>query len=197
MEQATAQFWLDTGVAVAGALWLSGAWFVASTRRLCAEPLRGDLDVASDPATVMARLTKVLADARPGSPLQSSSIEAATQREIRWSSIGLFRHRGSVRTSGEPRRTRVEWEVQGQPGGLLLGARVVVALGALVTIGLYLVLREFVLPSESPGVRGQVFQMVQAVHVLWPPFLLAGFARRSRRLVGEEVRRAVQNAPFV
>lgn len=196
MEQATAEFWLDTGAAIAGAVWLTGAWFVASTRRRCAEPLRGDLDVASDPDTVMARLTKVLADARPGSPLQNSTIESATAREVRWSSSGPFRHRGVVLSDGEPRRTRVEWEIQGERGGLLRGARVVVALGALVTLGLYLVLREFALPSENPGVRGQVFQMAQAVHVLWPPFLLAGLARKFRRMVGEEVRRAVQNAPF-
>jgi len=29
-----------------------------------------------------------------------------------------------------------------------------------------------------------------------PPFLLAGLARKLRRMVADEVRRVVQNAPF-
>lgn len=196
MEPIAAGIWLN-GLAVgAGAVWLAGAWFVASTRRICSEPLQGEIDVACDPRTVTTRLTQTLASARTGSPLQNSTIEAATEREVRWSSTGTLRHRGVVSATGDARRTRAVWEIQPQESGMQRAARIVVACGAVVTLAIYLALREFALPSEHGNVRGQVFQMVQAIHVLWPPFLLAGLARKLRRTIGAEVQRAVQNAPF-
>jgi hypothetical protein len=45
-------------------------------------------------------------------------------------------------------------------------------------IGLSWALLTFAAPSEQPGVRGQVFQIVQAIHVLWPPFLLVFIHKR-------------------
>ena len=38
-------------------------------------------------------------------------------------------------------------------------------------------IRTFVVPHPDPAIRGQVFQMCQVAHFLWPPFLFAGLYR--------------------
>ncbi|MBM4060683.1 MAG: hypothetical protein FJ265_06260 [Planctomycetes bacterium] len=195
MEFATASFWLDALAAGAAVVWFVGAWFVSGTARAVAEPLRGEAEVACAPAAVLAALGRAIAGARFRSPLQGGIVESVGDGELRWRSIGPWRHRGRLRVAGAAGRAHVTWEIE--PGRMLLtAARLVVFGGALVVVGLYFLLHELALPNENPGVRGQVFQMVQAIHLLWPPFLLAGLSRRLRRLVGDEVARAVQNAPF-
>ncbi len=37
--------------------------------------------------------------------------------------------------------------------------------------------------SEDPGIRWQTVQMVQVIHVLWPPFLIAALHKRLRDTV--------------
>jgi len=195
VDHETAAYWLDVIAAGAAVLWLAGAWFVMSTVRRSRQPLHGEAEVACDPATLITRLTKSIADARAGSPLQNSAVEGACANEVRWRSTGVMRHSGTARATGDRKTASVAWQIE-TGGGLLLGARLVVVLGAFVVGGLYWLLSEYVLPNENLGIRGQVFQMVQAIHVLWPPFLLAGLARKLRRMVADEVRRVVQNAPF-
>jgi hypothetical protein len=39
----------------------------------------------------------------------------------------------------------------------------------------------FVIPSPNPAVRWQVFQTLQIVHVLWPPFMFMRFYSMGRR----------------
>jgi hypothetical protein len=63
-----------------------------------------------------------------------------------------------------------------QPRGLLLAARIVHLLGALVLAVALVAIQQWVLPHPSPAVRWQAVQVVQTVHFLWPPFLLAGLA---------------------
>ena len=53
-----------------------------------------------------------------------------------------------------------------------------VALLALIVIPS--VIWRFVVPSENPAVQWQSVQILQIVHVLWPPFLIY-FLYRSRR----------------
>src|SRR5262245_24969590 len=110
MDHDTAEFWLNVLAAGAAAIWLFGAWFVARARRLGSEPLQDQVEVAKDPATVTARLTRALADAR-GSVLQGSIVEAASEREVRWTSTGVFKHRGVATAKGDARRTQVAWEI--------------------------------------------------------------------------------------
>ena len=194
MDHASASFWLNTLGAGAAVIWLISAWFVARARRLGAEALQGEAEVASDPATVFTRLTRALVDAR-GSALQGSVIEAANPRELRWSSKGLWKHRGVAAAKGDARRTQVAWQVHCSRGMQHMALAIVVV-GGVVIGTLFYALREFALPSEDAAVRTQVVQMVQAIHLLWPPFLFAGVSLKMRRSIGAEVRRAVQNAPF-
>jgi hypothetical protein len=195
MDHDTAEFWLNTLAIGAAVIWLVGAWFVARARRLGSEPLQDQVEVAKDPAAVTARLTRALADAQRGSVLQGSVVEAASEREVRWTSTGMLKHRGVATAKGDARRSQVAWEIH-TGRGMQHVALAVVVVGGLVVGTLWYALREFALPSENPGVRGQVFQMVQAIHLLWPPFLFAGLSLKLRRCIGDEVRRVVQNAPF-
>jgi len=196
MDAATAGFWLDTIASIMAVLWVAAAWFVMRAGARLAEPLTGSAEVAQDPANVLQRLTRLLVGNRPGSPLQRATIDSANDREVQWSTLGAFAHRGTARATGSRDRARVEWAIEGRRASLLWLARLVVVIGAAVTFGLWYALGTWALPSEHPAARGQVVQMVQAIHALWPPFLLAGIALRFRNAAGEEVRRAVQNAPF-
>lgn len=61
------------------------------------------------------------------------------------------------------------------------------ALGVILGLGLPLllilgsVIWVFVVNNENPAVRWQVFQTLQVVHVLWPPFLIMHLYRSGQR----------------
>lgn len=188
--------WLDVLALAMAGLWLAGARFVARTRALVATPLTGEAEVALPPAELGRAIAHTLAASPAGSPLGGITFEAADEREVRWNRPVAPRHRGRLWLRGDTRRSRASWEIE-CGSGFVTFATALVALGGAVTLGLYLALRTWVLPSESPAVRGQVFQMLQAIHMLWPPFLLAGIARGLRRHLGTEIARTVQNAAFV
>ncbi len=196
MDPETAAFWLETIAAGAAAAWFAGAWFVHRTRSLCAEPQGGEIEVASSPDAIVQRTTQALADARAGSPFAGSVIEHAGGGEVRWrTDSGALRHRGVVRATGIAQQSRVVYGIE-YTGRLLTFGTAFVAFGAVVVGVLFWLLREHVLTSPDANVRAQVIQMVQACHVLWPPFLFAGISRALRRTLANEVLRTLRNAPF-
>ena len=197
MELQTAAFWLDTIAASGVAVWLLGAWFTKRTRALLQEPNIGEVEVAVRPAALLPRLTATIAEARIGSPFANCVIDSATATELRWhSDRGPHAHRGVVQVTGDGRGTRVSYGVTGN-GTMLRGAMIALSIGAVVLPGLYLLLHTLALPSENPNLRGQVLQMGQCVHALWPPFLFAGLARGMRKAVRNELERTLRNAAFV
>lgn len=193
MEMATASFWLDALALGAVLVWAVGAWFVRRTRAALQEPLTGEARVPIAPADVLAAVARRLA-VGGSDVLRGAAIDVADARQVAWHSDAIPRHRGTVVAERAGDGARVLWQLTGDVR--LLGARLVVVAGAVWIVALYLVLRTYALPSEHGGARGQVFQMVQAVHLLWPPFVLAGVARMLRRRLATEVARVVQNAPF-
>lgn len=195
MEASTAIFWLQAIAVGAVILWLCGAIFVAAARRKVGTPLQGELAVPVAPAVVIAQFSRAIAAAVPGSAFQGGLIERASETEVKWTSSLGGRHRGTLTVSGNSKGSQATWEVQSTTG-LILGARIVVTLGAVLVIALYYLLHEYVVTSENGAVRAQVIQMVQSIHLLWPPFLLAGLALRSRTRMTRDIQRAVQNAQF-
>lgn len=196
MDHETAAFWLDTIAAIGVAAWAIGAWFVQRTRATLREPLAKAVEVAASPAAILQRLASTIAAARPGSPLAGSVIDAVSATELRWhSKAGPHAHVGVVQVDGTNTSSSVTYGLIGQ-SRMLRGATWALAIGALAVPGIYLLLRTFALPSDDPNVRGQVIQMAQCVHALWPPFLLAGLARGLRRGVGNEIERTLRNLPF-
>ena len=73
-------------------------------------------------------------------------------------------------------------------------ALVLLALGLLVMAGLVAFLWLKVLPSENPNVRPQVWQAVQMVHFLWPPWLVYALHRYARRGTEAYLDAAASNA---
>lgn len=196
MDEATARFWFHAIAAVGTAVWLSSVVFLAATRRRLAEPRIGEVEFEGDRRALLQRAAAAIADARPGSPLQGCVVDSLSADELRWHSVRRVNaHRGVLRLHGAGGTTRLAYGIDGQ-GRLLLAAQIVVAVGAVVLAAMFFGLRTYVLPHENPAVRGQALQMAQCVHVLWPPFLLAGLARGLRRAMGDELERIVRNLPF-
>jgi hypothetical protein len=67
----------------------------------------------------------------------------------------------------------------------------VVGVGAPVVFLLPLLLMKFVAGSESAAVRGQALQVLQMVHVLWPPFLILYLLRQRPRRFAQALARSV------
>ncbi len=104
---------------------------------------------------------------------------------------------GRFRFTAKGARTRIEYAIEAPSG------RVLIALGWLfLLLGLAALVAgcwamwTYVLPSPNPGVRGQAVQMVQVVHLLWPPFLFAALARQPARLIQSRVSAMVHNLPY-
>jgi hypothetical protein len=95
-------------------------------------------------------------------------------------------------------RTRVEWAVEPADmrwllwvGGLFQAA----GLAALV-IGAWAVYT-FLASSPHPAARWQTFQMLQAVHFLWPPFLFGALYRRGTTAVTAQFEALAHNLPYL
>lgn len=68
----------------------------------------------------------------------------------------------------------------------------VLGVAPLVLAGLVIGLYGYAAPSPNPGHRGQVFQILQCVHVLWPPLVFGHQYRVLRRRLQESVPRNLQ-----
>jgi len=55
----------------------------------------------------------------------------------------------------------------------------------------------FVIPSETKGVRWQVFQTLQVMQFLWEPWLFIGLRRRGRRIARAYLETLVSNAALL
>ncbi|MBL8723937.1 MAG: hypothetical protein JNK49_07820 [Planctomycetes bacterium] len=195
MDTETARSLLEALALGAGVLWLLGAWFTVSSARQLAAELVEQVQVQAPAATIVRRVAEVVAKSIRGMPLQSCILESSTADAVRWRSQGALRYVAELAAVGDAKQSQVRLAlVASSP--LLVAARVVVGLGAVLIGVLYWLLDRHVVTSGQPGIRWQVVQMVQAIHLLWPPFLFVGLARSMRRRVVEEVRRVVQNSPF-
>ena len=58
---------------------------------------------------------------------------------------------------------------------------IILGLGLPVIVIVGLVIWVFVVQSQNPIIRWQVFQTLQIIHVLWPPFMVLGFYTLGRR----------------
>ena len=196
MEFATAAMLLDVITAVAAVVWFAGAVFVWRTARTMREPVNGELEVDAAPATLVRRAKSLLARGLDRSPLSGITLLEAHPDAVVWEGgEGRMRHTGSLRvaaTSGSE-RSRVAWQLETRTALVTVG-HWLVALAGLAIIGLHQLLLHVVLAAEDPWVRPQVLQMLQVVHFLWPPFLLAGLARATRTRLVRDLERSLRNA---
>jgi hypothetical protein len=95
-------------------------------------------------------------------------------------------------------RTRVDYTLTVNPRRWLLAVgSVIQVLGLVVLVGGYWALSNYIAPSLNPGLRYQVVQMLQVVHLLWPPILMAFLYRKVRESTAAQIRGLVQNLPYL
>lgn len=191
-----AGFWLDVLAGIALGAWFAGARFTWRTARLLREPRAGECLVHAPPSSVRDALVDALSRAQQISPLSRARITRADEQEIAWEvTRGPQRHRGLVRLTDDGPRTRATYGIV-STGSLHRIAVAVCVVGFVVTVSLYLLLQTYVSRNPDEHVRSQVFQMLQAVHLLWPPFLLGTLARRITSMAADEVERTLGNASY-
>jgi len=168
--------------------------------------LSGSAEVEGEPSTLATRTAAILAKGNLGTFGPVKVLEK-TDDHVRFERLdasvanqpaGQWFRRGELRfmplRSG---RTRVEWFVEpldmrwllGLGGGFQL-------LGLLALVGGCWLIYTLVATSPDPTVRWQTFQMMQAVHFLWPPFLFGALYRRGARAVAAQFEALASNLPF-
>ena len=195
MDPDSCAFWLDAIALAAALLWLAGAIFLGCSAHVMGSAAVGATELPGSPAEVTRQTAAALSGARAGGPLAAVVLDAVDDEQIAWHTGTGLKHRGRLwATPGGP-GTRVVWEVH-TTNTLLTVGRWVSALALLVIAGLYWALQTYALPSPHAAVRGQVLQMLQAIHVLWPPFLFGVLAIVLRRRLLAEIERVIGNQRF-
>jgi hypothetical protein len=110
---------------------------------------------------------------------------------------GIVRRGEILFTSAGMDRTKVEYRIELSRGqGLLLAGRILLVLGLMALVGGFWLIRTYVVPNPNPGIRGQVVQMVQVVHFLWPPFLFGGLYRMRIKAIRNAFDAFIHNLPY-
>jgi hypothetical protein len=219
MEIDDAQTILNAITVGAGILWIAGTWYVAKAGRVGKAPgppapqpmlvhdatvaraVVGDEDIEGIPRENQAAAVRSLATGI-GHQLGSVRIAEETPGYIRFESPRAARR--SLRLgAGEiwfsmqtDQSTHVDYAVEVAAGGVLLSlARLMNVLGlAAIAVG-YFAISAWVIPDV--GNRPQVFQMLQTIHFLWPPFLFAGLYRYQYSAVAGEFEAFIHNIPYL
>jgi hypothetical protein len=166
----------------------------------------GESEVEGRPEDLSARLARLLARDGMG-PFGPVKIVACDAKELIFESAGASPgspgrtpdgvHGGRFRFTPTGSLTRVEYAIEAPSGrGVMAAGWLFIVLGFVALLGGCWAVFTYVLPSPSPNVRGQAFQIVQAVHFLWPPFLFATLARQPARMIQARVGAMVHNLPY-
>ncbi len=225
MTEQTAEWVLYAIAAVGVIVWLAGLRFLIASvqaRKLAAqraaeqlelsEPpnenlIYGSAEVTGRPDDLSTRAAAALAGGTAGYVGLLKILERTADRltfERAGTMAGGHAGRspvlnGQIRFTGQgPDRTRIDYAVQVAAGrGLLLGGVIFQILGLVALFVGFSVTTTFVVPNHNPAVRGQVFQMLQVGHFLWPPFLFGGIFRLRDRWVRDAFDALVHNLPHL
>jgi hypothetical protein len=169
--------------------------------------IAGTTEVQGDPGTLASRAAATLAKGPPYL-MTAVRILEKTDDHIRFEgasdimpnqAAGLGFQRGELRfTPRGADRTRVEWLLEPASMRVLmwLGAGFLVAGLLAVVVGGWAVYTYFA-SSPDPALRWQSFQLFQAVHFLWPPFLFGSLYRRASRAAAAQFAALVSNLPYL
>lgn len=166
--------------------------------------LSGSAEVEGDPKTLAAKAAAVLAKGSLG-PLKivdktdDRLVFERLDLGISKQPAGRWFRRGELRFTGlRQNRTLVEWAVE--PAALqwlLWIGGIVQAVGLVALIVGCWAMSTYVAASPQPDIRWQSLQMLQVVHVLWPPFLFGGLYRKGIRGVKAEFEALANNLPYL
>lgn len=218
MDPETARLVVIGGTAAAAVAWIAGlatllrasrerrAMTSAGTGRfeiegeVPAAAIVGEADVEGDPEGLSIKLAGLLA--RDGSnAFGPVKIVARDRHELTFEAVGpspLGFRRGWVRFAPAGPRTRLDYALEtSSRASVLLGVGwAVLGLGLLALIGVTALMFTVVLPSPFADVRGQAAQVVQMVHLLWPPFLFAHLSRLPARMFRARMDSLIHNLPY-
>ncbi len=94
-------------------------------------------------------------------------------------------------------RTRVRYQVETASGqNILRVAWLIQLFGFVFLVGGIWLAFSVLIPSPNPAIRTQSIQLVQAVHFLWPPFMLGSLVRSRRRAVQTTLDVMISNLPY-
>lgn len=223
MQPEVARTILIAIAAVGGVTWLIALRFLTSSFRVKGSPgpepmdrldpttprmgevLEGRALVEGRPSELSAKATTILAKERTG-PLGSVKIMERSgdrvvfegSRNLAWSQAVCRVGRGELRfASSRDAQTEIRYQVELAGGRWLLPLGILFqALGAVALVVGFWALNTFAVTHPDAGVRGQVFQMLQAVHFLWPPFLCGGLYRFGRSSVRAQLDTLIHNLPY-
>ncbi len=216
--------WIVIGLTSVGALiWLAGLAFLWRTTRDIRERdrssamrfeveepsgpglLAGEAEVDGRPDDLSEKLAATLArdGLPPFGPVRILSCDSRRLDLETTGSVGSAGgidgkvRRGQFRFTTVGSRTRIDYAIEVPSGRVLLGIGwLFVVLGLAALIGGCWLMFAFVVSSPNPSARSQAFQMFQAVHLLWPPFLFATLARQPARMIEARVSALVHNLPY-
>jgi hypothetical protein len=162
----------------------------------------GVAEVDGSPEDLSAKLAQLLARDGLG-PLGPVKIVSRDRHEVVFETLGQTcglssgRQHGLFRLTSVGRRTRVEYAIETASGRTLLAFGWLVLGLALVGLiaGAWLEFT-YIVDNPTPSIRSQSVQMVQVIHLLWPPFLIAYRVRQPARLLRARVETLVHNLPY-
>ncbi len=169
--------------------------------------IAGSAEVPGNPDELSAKLAERLARDGLGF-LGPIKITGADRKEVSFEAIGSMPgtagatpvglRRGVVRFLGIGNKTRIEYAVEAKSGRVLLALGwlfIVLGLASLL-VGLTLEFA-YVINSPQAAERAQAVQMIQAIHLVWPPFLFAHVSRQPARLIRNQFEALINNLPYV
>jgi hypothetical protein len=156
----------------------------------------GEAEVEGQPEELSAKLAGQLARESAG-PFGPVKIVARDRHEVSFEPAGrspLGFRSGRIRLEPAGSRTRIKYDIETTPRGILIGGWIALALGLAALIVEFWIMFTFVIPD--PRLQGQEFQALQMVHFLWPPFLFAHLSRQPGRMFRARMDALVHNLPY-
>jgi hypothetical protein len=210
-----AQIVVSAIAAIGTIVWLAGLQFLARSRRIvkknqpegmfigdgsAAVPpnwLAGSAEVDGRPAELATRAAAIFAKA---SPFGFARIEEKSDERVTFANqmTGQPLRRGTLRFSDAGRgRSEVVWIAElANVDWLLRVGTLVQVLGLLALVVGGWAMFTWVASSANPAIRWQSLQMLQVVHVLWPPFLFGVLYRRCYSQVAAQFEALTHNLPY-
>ena len=166
-------------------------WFVAVVlyRRMASAPTTERVVVNIRNKTPAEALKDLIADGKLFSPQARFTRPGENRLVVMQSGIEMALE-AMRRGSGVEVTAEIDHSAYTRRFVLGFAAFVLILMPAVVA-GVPWVLWHFVAESDSPGVRAQAMQVMQIVHVLWPPFQINFLWKQTRRNVTNPLLNAV------
>lgn len=216
MSEETAQLILAIITVIAFTAWVAGLQFLLRSARKPTDPdgpampelpgnwLHTSAEVAGTPAELIEKATSLLV--RDTTGLGTLKILDRKADRVSFERVGPGManqacpglQKGELRFTPAGNKTRIDVFLDvARLHGLLAIGFAISALGLIaIILGCYLIYT-YVTTSPIPGIRWQTLQMLQCVHLLWPPFMLGALYRRFGREARSRFEALTHNLPYL